>query len=187
MEPNSQKESYGLISEIAEGNELDLREYTDKVNQDLKTLESQCITDYLTVNQDVAELYKQLQTSSTILGRIENIVDGFQGKLGKISEDVNILQEKSKNYTVGLNNRRELEKDLNDFLGNILVSPQLLEDLIHNDINMFYLENLAVFDKVCCNIRSDKMPKSQAIEEVLPDIDHLKLQVCNKIRGFLMQ
>ena len=69
---------YRFISEIAQENELDLREYTNKVKGELRKLEGECISDFLSVNKDVAVLYEELTTTNNILDKIENIVEGFQ-------------------------------------------------------------------------------------------------------------
>ena len=88
---------YAFLSEIAEGNEMDLREYTNKVKEELKSLEEYSITDYLAVNKDVAILYEELGKSNEILDKIEGIVTKFQTKLGNIADEVCKFQEKSKN------------------------------------------------------------------------------------------
>lgn len=55
---------YNFLSAIAEGNDLDLWSYTLKIKDELWKLENESITDYLSVNQDVAFLYQHLDESN---------------------------------------------------------------------------------------------------------------------------
>jgi hypothetical protein len=69
---------YKFLSEIvANEKELDIRAYTLKIKEELNRLEDESITDFLTINNDVATLYHELTKSSKILNKIENVVDKF--------------------------------------------------------------------------------------------------------------
>ena len=179
---------YAFLSEITEGNEMDIREYTQKVKDELNSLEEYWITDYLAVNKDVAILYQELGKSNDILDRVENIVTKFQTKLGNIADDVSKLQTKSKNYSISLTNRRELEKELHVFLDGILLSPDLVRDLIQSDIDIKYIDKLEEFNKILHNVDevSKNSPDSKAIVDVLGEIEKLTIQVCHKIKRFLL-
>jgi vacuolar protein sorting-associated protein 52 len=145
----------------------------------------------MSVNKDVAVLYEELGKSNDILDRIEGIVSKFQTKLGKIADDVSKLQDKSKNYTIALNNRRELVKELHEFLDGILLTPQLVKDLIQNEVDLKYIESLDEFSKILKNVESvvssNKDPsQSRAILDVMSEIERLTIQVCHKIRNFMV-
>lgn len=74
----SDNDNYKFLSEIvANERELDIRAYTQKIKEELNRLEEECITDFLTINKDVATLYNELNKSSSILVKIENVVDSF--------------------------------------------------------------------------------------------------------------
>jgi hypothetical protein len=47
---DADKKSMDFLSDLAQNNELDIREYTHKIKDELRKLESECITDFLTVN-----------------------------------------------------------------------------------------------------------------------------------------
>jgi Skp family chaperone for outer membrane proteins len=145
----------------------------------------------MSVNKDVAVLYEELGRSNEILDRIEGIVGKFQTKLGKIADDVSKLQDKSKKYTIALNNRRELEKELHEFLDGILLTPQLVRDLIQNEVDLKYIERLEEFSKVLQNVNSvvsssKDSSHSKAISDVISEIERLTIQVCHKIRNFMV-
>lgn len=79
MEPKpSERGDYKFLSEIvASEKELDIRAYTVKIKEELNRLEDECITDFLTINKDVATLYHELNNSTNIVTKIETVVDSF--------------------------------------------------------------------------------------------------------------
>ena len=80
---------------VSNDNELDIRSYTLKIKEELTKLDDQCLSDYLAVCGDVATLYEELDKSSRVLDKIDNVVDSFQSKLSDISEEVSKLQQES--------------------------------------------------------------------------------------------
>ena len=83
------QKDYKFLSEIvANEKELDIRAYTLKIKEELNRLEDECITDFLTINKEVGTLYHELNKSTNILNKIENVVDSFQKELGDISSQV---------------------------------------------------------------------------------------------------
>lgn len=148
-----------FLSVITEDNDLDLKTYSLKIKDELKKLENEIsITDYFAVNQDVAFLYQSLEESNGVLDKIEDIIDGFQKKLGEIAENVSRLQDKSHNYTVQLENRRALEKDINIFLESVMISPDLIERLLKTDeIDKDYIhKDLEEFNKILQTIKTNE-------------------------------
>jgi hypothetical protein len=44
---------------VASEKDLDIRAYTRKIKEELSRLEEDCITDFLTINKEVATLYNE--------------------------------------------------------------------------------------------------------------------------------
>jgi len=83
---------YHFLNElVAQEKELDIRAYTSKIKEELSRLEDECVTDFLSINKEVATLYNELNNSDKILDKIENVVDSFQHELGEISTQVSQL------------------------------------------------------------------------------------------------
>lgn len=91
---------------MASEKDLDIRAYTRKIKEELTRLEDDCITDFLTINQQVGTLYSELNQSNKILSKIEGIVDSFQNELSDIASQVSIIQVKSQTYNTKLKNRK---------------------------------------------------------------------------------
>ena len=164
MEITRDSKSLDFLSDlVAQNNELDIREYTIKIKDELRKLESECITDFLTVNQDVATLYNEINKSNQVLDKIGGIVNSFQAQLSEVSNQVSRLQGRSQDYNVALKNRKAFEKELHHYLEGILLPPNLIDELCNAEIDIEYMEKIKVLDQICQNIQSDQTPKSVAL------------------------
>lgn len=73
------------------------------------------------------------------------VVDGFQGELERISDEVRTLQDRSESYHLQLKNRKNLNKLLTKYLDNTVLTKGLIEALCNQDIDLDldeYLENV---------------------------------------------
>ncbi|CDW80276.1 vacuolar protein sorting-associated protein 52 homolog [Stylonychia lemnae] len=183
-----QQKDYRFLSEIvANEKELDIRAYTLKIKEELNRLEEECITDFLTINKDVGTLYHELNKSTSILNKIEKVVDSFQHELGDISNQVSILQEKSQSYNVSLKNRKQLEKTIHSYLSSFLVPQDLIETLCNAEIDhQDYLEKVGHLNSILMHSRKADITDSKALQQIRPELDKLRLKVCSRARSFLM-
>ena len=59
---------YDFLGKIAMHNDIDLREYTEKVKGELSELEQLALNDIVDLNPEVASLYTELKQTDKILG-----------------------------------------------------------------------------------------------------------------------
>ena len=132
----SANNSYKFLSEIvANESDLDIRTYTQNIKKELTKLEDQCLTDYMAVQNNVAQLYEELDRSGRVLDKIDTVVNNFQHTLTDISEEVSKLQQSSEAHNISLKNRRNLEETMHEYLECILLPEELINDLCNNDID----------------------------------------------------
>ncbi len=124
---------------MASEKDLDIRAYTRKIKEELSRLEDDCITDFLTINQQVGVLHAEFNQSERILTKIETIVDHFQNDLTDIASQVSILQEKSHTYNTQLRNRKQLELIINNHVQSIFLSEHLVTSLCNDEIDSEYM------------------------------------------------
>jgi hypothetical protein len=174
---------------VANENELDIRSYTQNIKQELAKLDDQCLSDYMAICGDVASLYEELDKSSKVLDKIDNVVDRFQGKLVTISEQVSQLQQQSEQNNISLKNRRGLEETMHEYLDCILLPEELINDLCNKEIDddvMSFLGLLEQFNKMLLKSKNPAIAKSRALEEVKPELEKLKYKVCSRTRNYLI-
>ena len=70
---------YNFLSDIvAQEKDLDIRAFTLKISDELNILEDECVTDFMSINKEVATLFNELNKSDAVLEKIEGVVDKFQ-------------------------------------------------------------------------------------------------------------
>lgn len=85
-QPNSRGH---LISQQLEDKEIqemlksgtDLRQYSQQIEQDLKSVEDQSIKEYIKESQNIACLHNQIGDCDSILERMETMLTNFQVRL----------------------------------------------------------------------------------------------------------
>ena len=101
---------YDFLRNIAMQNDIDLREYTEKVKTDLLELEHMALNDIAELNPEVATLYGELKQTDRILGNLEDILSSFQTELQDISAQVDLIKERSAIISTTAANKKEFEK-----------------------------------------------------------------------------
>lgn len=82
-----------LISQQLEDKEIqeilksgtDLRQYSQQIEKDLKTVENQSIDEYIKESQNIACLHNQIGDCDNILERMESMLTNFQVDLSEIA------------------------------------------------------------------------------------------------------
>ena len=70
---------------------LDIRAYTSQIKNQISKLEEECTHDFMDLNDQALKLFQDINKSDKILTKVGNIVDGFQGDLEHISDEVRTL------------------------------------------------------------------------------------------------
>ena len=77
-----------LLSDLEDNNVLDilkvdtdLKDYSAKIECELKSVENQVINDYIKESGNIAALHDRISQSDQILERMENLLEEFQVKL----------------------------------------------------------------------------------------------------------
>lgn len=107
---------YDFLGKIAMHNDIDLREYTEKVKTDLLELEQMALNDVAELNPEVATLYNELKQTDRILGSLEGILSSFQNELQDISAQVDLIKERSAVISTTVTNKKEFEKGNSFFI-----------------------------------------------------------------------
>lgn len=172
---------------------MELREYSEKVMQELAVLQETSIQEYLEAQPDHLRLMSEIDSSNDVLGRLELMLCEFQQDLGNISGEIKTLQDQSLKMTVALNNRRALEKKLDNYLKYVTISPELISAISNHEVDEEYIH--------CINELRDKLryfktqgklqtPDAEitalSMQEVYPELLKLNCKAASRIRMFLL-
>ena len=111
---------------ISASSGVDLREYSEQVEEELKAVENKSIQDYIRESQNIASLHNQIVNCDQILGRMENMLISFQSDLGSISTEILSLQQQSVQMNLKLKNRQAVKGELSQFVSDMVIPEKMI-------------------------------------------------------------
>ena len=175
---------------------VDLTRYSADIDSQLQAAEQASIDDYVTQSTPLTALHTQLTSCDGILVGMSGLLGKFQDDLGAISAEIESLQRKSKSMSVQLNNRKEAEHRLYQFVHHVYLPESLVHTLLDGEVNDAYMANLfSLHNRILYITRqlahtsaSNSSPRhSQSIIDVIPPLLRLKLKSVSRIRLFLLE
>eukprot|EP01087_Luapelamoeba_hula_P019663 TRINITY_DN6547_c1_g1_i1.p1 TRINITY_DN6547_c1_g1~~TRINITY_DN6547_c1_g1_i1.p1 ORF type:complete len:966 (+),score=202.04 TRINITY_DN6547_c1_g1_i1:3-2900(+) len=170
---------------------VDLRAYSRKIEDDLRKAEEEAVLGYVAESHNFSKLHDELNTCDSILESMEKLLSGFQADLGNISEEIKYLQKESSSISVKLNNRRQLEEKVANFLEGVIIPKALVNGICALEVNEAYLAFVTELNKKIEFVEqarsTDPSHVPQAVTETEPHLLNLKHKAVAKIREFLLQ
>ena len=174
----------------------DLESLLDSVRSQLEVTQKEAVEDYVRVGEDVADLHEDIRECDKVLGRMEEKLGGFQDDLRNIGEEIRVLQDRSYQMNVMLRNRKSVFDEIARFAQNVVVTPELMEQICERDVDDRYLGPLLDLES-----KLDLMYDSaggattqqlgirhcRAIEEMRPFLEKLQENATSKVRNFLLE
>lgn len=172
---------------------MDVRDYSEIVKGQLTELEAESISDIISCQEEISELYTELSKSNKILFNLESMLSRFQKDLGNISSEIKTLQEQSHNMSISLKNRKNLDDKLGSYLKQITLSPALIESICNKEIDEDYIiyinelrEKLVFFKDESKIMTLEGEVTAISMQEVFPEIRRLNTKAAGKIRAFIL-
>lgn len=174
---------------------VDLRSYSRQIDGDLRALQASSIPEFVLEAPVTAELYRELTACDEVLASMETVLLGFQADLGGISDEIRHLQDESLLMSVKLKNRRAAEEEFCNVLENLIVPETLILGLCQGEVNEDYVLYVQELDRKMkfvrnkdavsdtCSVAPSDM---QAVQEVEPQLEKLRLKAVAKVRQFLL-
>ena len=119
---------------LADGS-LNLTSYSSTITSELASLEDECISIYRQNNDLIKNLRTDMDECDLILASLQEMLLGFQADLGGLSGDIKSLQEQSQTLGCKLQNRKDAENELRNYLQNIIVPPSLADMLCSGSVD----------------------------------------------------
>ncbi|KAL6056094.1 Vacuolar sorting protein VPS52/suppressor of actin Sac2, variant 2 [Balamuthia mandrillaris] len=177
---------------------VDLREYTNSIERDLRKVERESVADYIAESSHFASLHKDINNCDEILQTMEKLLSGFQADLGNISTEIKFLQDQSTSMSVKLRNRKNVEQKLSAFIGQAVLPETLIKNICTADVNEDYLAYLVQLNDKIDFVENGVLGKegtttklevkdAVACEEMRPHLRKLRNKAVAKTREFLLQ
>mmetsp|Transcript_36703 Transcript_36703/g.84456 ORF Transcript_36703/g.84456 Transcript_36703/m.84456 type:complete len:717 (-) Transcript_36703:47-2197(-) len=182
--------SDGASNAIAAALELGVHE-TERVAADidrrLEELEEESIGDYVRSFQSFEDLHREIQTTDSVLEKMERMLGAFQSDLSHISDEIRALQGDSLAMNVKLRNRRALQSLMSEYVSSVVVSPHLIKQICDEEVNENYLEYLAELNKKLDHMKNNDMQKLPSAAESTPELERLRTKAVARIKEFLLE
>ncbi len=174
---------------------VDLKKYGNELGKDLREAEMEAVMQYVDNRQQVVDLHKQMQECDSVLGRMQEMLLGFQADLGEISEEIKYLQDESMSMSIRLKNRRAAEEKLFKFVDNSCIPSDMAENIASSEINEKFLDSvihLSCALKYLQQMQPAKDGSSLTLapidtytaKSLLPELEKLKARVISKVRDY---
>lgn len=189
QEENEEEEEEILDEEFIKEalNGKDLQEYSRKIQQELKETEQELILDLSLNFKKLLELYHQIKNCNDDLNGISLNLSGYQQTLENISSEIQKLQEQSINLSKKLKNRREMQAKTNSNLDGLLISSELLKKIFQGEVNEFFVQDLQELNRKMRFVKEIKSKNINALKDVGPVLERLRLKASEKCRDFLLK
>lgn len=164
----------------------DLRSYAGEVEAALRAVERESIHDYIKESENLAGLHTQIRDCDNVLNSMEQMLRGFQSDLGNISAQIKYLQDESLSMNVKLRNRKEAEAQLSTFIHQIVIAPELIQNICDAEVNETYLEFVTELDEKLNFSKQESTVMTSACSDIAPEIEKLRLKAVQKIYDFFL-
>jgi len=178
-----------LIRE-ALGARSSLREVSKQVERELRAVETSSVRDYVRQSSQVADLHNEMTRCDAILGKMEEMLVGFETALGSASQEIRELQRESRRMSAKLRNRRAAEAGLSSFLESLALAPSTPGVICEGEVDDEFLERVKELDSrlsFAANGQRAKGGSRRAVAELWPALDRLKLKACGRARDYLVE
>lgn len=164
-----------------------LREYSKKVEKELRQVEVASVRDYMQQSSQVADLHSEMQKCDGILAKMQEMLLGFEADLGSVSSEIRQLQRESVAMSSKLKNRRAAEERLGKFLESLAFAPALPTVICDGDVDDDFVESVLALDARLAFVGGTTKPRPRAVTDVTPALDKLKIKACGRSRDYLVE
>ncbi|XP_059173916.1 vacuolar protein sorting-associated protein 52 homolog [Physella acuta] len=167
---------------------VDLRQYSKEIERDLLKVENESVQDYIKESKNIASLHKQIAACDTILERMEQMLNGFQGDLSSISTEIQSLQNQSIAMNVKLKNRQAIRGELSQYVDEMVIPENMIKSILESPVTEDdFKEQLHELNHKINFVKEQSFRDARACVDVKDILEKLKIKAIAKIREFLLQ
>jgi len=156
------------------------------IDGQLQVLEEASIDDYVESFQSFENLHKEIKATDSVLEKMEQMLGTFQSDLSGISDEIRVLQGDSLQMNMKLRNRRALQSLMTEYVGSVVVSPQLVRQICDEEINDNYLGYLSELNRKLDHVRQNDMQKLPSCAQSTPQLERLRTTAVARVKKFLI-
>uniref|UniRef100_A0AC35F9Z8 Vacuolar protein sorting-associated protein 52 homolog n=1 Tax=Panagrolaimus sp. PS1159 TaxID=55785 RepID=A0AC35F9Z8_9BILA len=166
---------------------MDLREYSNKLENELRSAHRLAVDDCIEQADHLAELHEKIVECEQTFAGIENIFSTFLAELGTVGHDMRSLQEQSVVINQQLHNRQRVRGELSQFVDDMVVPHTMIKGILEKDANDgIFLEQLHELQHKLQFVKAQEFKDVKSVMDVHDVIENLKFKALEKIREWLL-
>ncbi|KAK6112916.1 Vps52 / Sac2 family protein [Brugia pahangi] len=166
---------------------VDLRQYSAKLQEQLRSAHLLAVKDCIDQAEKLAELHEEITACDDAFAQLEGILRSFQSELGTISSDMKRLQQQSVDISQQLQNRQKIRGELSQFVDDMVVSQNMIQTIVERDVGeREFLEQLHELQHKLQFLKAQEFRDVKATSDVHDVIENLKYKAMAKIRKWLL-
>ncbi|KAJ6257037.1 Vacuolar protein-sorting-associated protein [Drechslerella dactyloides] len=157
----------------------------DATSQDQPVIE-QTVEDYENEKDKFQDLHKSIKACDEVLQSVESYLSAFKTDLGRVSAEIETLQNRSLALNTKLNNRRNVERLLNPILEDVTLPPSVIQTIAESDVNETWVKALQEADQKIKALDKRKSQNIKAVEDVKPELEKLTNRAIERLRDYFV-
>ncbi|KAK6537628.1 hypothetical protein TWF694_011802 [Orbilia ellipsospora] len=146
----------------------------------------QTVQDYEKEKDKFQDLHKSIKACDEVLQSVESYLSSFKTDLGRVSAEIETLQNRSLALNTKLDNRKDVEKLLTPILEDIALPPSVIQIIAESDVNENWVKSLQEADKKIKALDRRKTQNIKAVEDVKPELEKLTNRAIERLRDYFV-
>eukprot|EP01083_Nonionella_stella_P200861 735196_1 len=164
---------------------VNLTNYSKKIENDLRACEIASIADYIAHSEDLVSLHDSIETTDSLLESMQNMLSGFQDHLKQISGEIRHLQDKSLSMNIELQNQKQTETILNKYVDELEITTEFIEHITSSPVGKDYIQHLVALNRKI-QFHQSLDPQWTAYQDIATKLITLQNRATLRIRAFLI-
>ncbi|XP_018022965.1 vacuolar protein sorting-associated protein 52 homolog [Hyalella azteca] len=166
----------------------DLRQYSHKLEEKLRTVEQQSVLDYIKKADHIAALHSHITTCDDILLQMQGALEGYLSHLSSISQELQSLQEQSTSLHLQLHNTTAAKEHITAALDSLTLPSSVIHDIFNTPVTEpAFMQQLLILDEKSKFLKEQRFKDSSSVADVDDLVSKLCIRAVSKIREYLLQ
>eukprot|EP01113_Clastostelium_recurvatum_P038115 TRINITY_DN5656_c0_g1_i1.p1 TRINITY_DN5656_c0_g1~~TRINITY_DN5656_c0_g1_i1.p1 ORF type:complete len:809 (-),score=252.78 TRINITY_DN5656_c0_g1_i1:9-2408(-) len=165
-----------------------LQELYDATGLELDVVARESVREYLSQAEDLVSLHQGVKECDDVLKMMEEVLYTFETDLRSVSQDIQALQNHSKQLTMRHTNRAALHREVSGLVEQLVLPPDLVRTILDQDIkDEGYLADLETLNFIAHHSEDLRDQGVQSAGDVLSVSQTLCMKAVRKARDFQLK
>ncbi|CDU20057.1 vacuolar protein sorting-associated protein 52, putative [Plasmodium yoelii] len=161
-------------------------EFERITNKNFYIYTEQMVKKLIKENDEINKTYEEIEKCNNTYDDVNIILNKYKNNIKDISDNIKNIENLTNNMDDKIKNRKKIVELLNVYIKTVLITPQLTNDIINNEINDMFIKNIYILNKKIENCRHCLFDSYPSISTSYNELEKLKHKAINKIYNFFI-